>query len=861
MNKKNCPHKNKSFLSLFLNLVLSVLSPTCFLSFMKKIVLFLFLFSSVSAMAFFSSNTQNNCALPLYMMALQSGMLDQQTQTGSSVASQKEAIRKKMTWYAEEAGRYKKAIGDLDDEIDENERRLSNDFGEGGDHVVDQIIDHITGEQSQEYGDENLCSDEEREKMNVYYREDKSSYFAKLSSILDPPPFSFALLHKIAQASLSQMIPSAVAKVVGESCVEGGDDVPYVQNGQNCTCKASNGQVVDCKDPESAAAAQTAADADAAAAKTAADAAAAQTAADADAAQTAADADAAAAQTAADADAAAAKTAADAAAAAAQTAADAAAAAAQTAADAAAAAAQTAADADAAAAQTAADAAAAAAQTAADADAAAAKTAADAAAAAAAKTAADADAAAAQTAADADAVAGKVDDKATLCDHWRRWRECAEDDGEIKKKKLCGSPGDCRYRGGTLPLVDVLKRSGKRDKCINSLDELAELIKKKKKHKADMKEMKDASGIAHDTLRQLNRAEAEGTASTTEATDCGPECRLRKLRELKEIVDPAPSGWDIFGNVVGTLGAAALGYAGVHQANKLRDAQGLGAQPGHALALAYPFIMKGLHGGGLFGGNSSSLACSPTANTTAGNNVFGNPFLAQQIQQQQQMHYMQQQQLMQAYYSSMPNMFNNVGNGINLGIPGGNNMFPQFPNIGAGINMGIPGMGNQFGNNMFPNIGAGINLGIPGMGNNMFPNIGAGINLGFNQQPAACMFNPTPACMMSGMGNMNNGMLGNNGGAAQLQYRQAMLMAHQTQMNNYMQREQAAADLMAEIARLEMQVWNIRNGGNMAGAGVNVNLGGSQSYNNNIGGGGNNTNTNTGTDDDMLDTSKMIRDF
>ena len=192
----------------------------------------------------------------------------------------------------------------------------------------------------------------------------------------------------------------------------------------------------------------------------------------------------------------------------------------------------------------------------------------------------------------------------------------------------------------------------------------------------------------------------------------------------------------------------------------------------------------------------------------------------------------------------MPGMggqFPNIGAGINFGIPGMGNMIPGMPGANLPpycmmmmVHPPPPGCGGGMGGGMFPNIGAGINFGIPGMGG-----------------------------MMPGMG----GMMGAGNMQAYMQYRQAMMAAHQTYMNNYMQREQAVGDLMSQIAQLEMQIWNIRNGGSMGGN-INVNLGGGGNTTGtgtgNVGGGGNtntNTNTGTGTGGDMLDTTKMIRDF
>ena len=866
MNKKNCPNKNKPFLFLFLNLASTVLQRACFLSFIKKVVISYFLFLSFSAAGFVSPGINPHCALPLYMAALQSGMLQGQAR-GSSVDAQREKLRTKMAWYAEQRDGYEKAIKKLRKPIDQAKKALSDHFGPGGDHVVDQIVDHIEREQSQEDGDENRCDDDERRAMDItYYFGDKSFYFAKLSSVV-PPPFSFSLLHKIAQTSLSQIIPAANASgggsgasVVASDCNTSGSCPSNHQccpRGQcasstsNCrTCSSNDhcgqkGYVClngtcsvsddDDDDDDETKRGDGAGDGDGSSTGGGAQSKRCGTA-------TCSNAD----MVCCSAnpnqcypsgtncnqlDGGQSKRCGTA----------------------------TCSNADMVCCSANPNQCYPSGTNCNQLDGGQSKRCGTA-------TCSNADMVCCSanpnqcypsgtncnqldggqskrcgtaTCSNADMVCcsanpnqcypsgtncnqldnGNDGDEATSCDHWKRWRKCAEDDGDIDKEKLCGAPKNCHHSNEVIPL----ERKNSKNECIDPLNELEKLIKKKKEFQAEMKEMENAMGIAYGTLKQLNRAEIEGTASTTEATDCGPECRLRRMRELKEIIDPAPSSGQVLGNVIGTLGAAALGYYGIREANKLRDAQGLGAQPGYALGLVYPFIMKGLHGGGLFAGNSSSLACGPTMNTMGGN-VFQQAFLAQQMQYQQRVHYMQQMQLMQAYYSSMPG---GMMPGMGGMMPGMGGMMPgmggMFPNIGAGINLGIPGMGG-----MMPGMGGMM----PGMGG-MFPNIGAGINIGI---PGMGGMMPGMGGMMPGMG----GMMGAGNMQAYIQYQQAMMAYQQTQMTNYMQRMQAVGELRSQIAQLNMQMYNIMYGGNMGGA-VNVGAGGSTTGGTNVGGGGNTT--------------------
>ena len=413
----------------------------------------------------------------------------------------------------------------------------------------------------------------------------------------------------------------------------------------------------------------------------------------------------------------------------------------------------------------------------------------------------------------------------STCKAWKRWGRCAgkgrsgshrRSRGKKSSKKsvseaICKAPQTCALDGGTPLSLDNSYRSRE---CRDALKRLKKYIKDKQKLEKKLEELDE-------DIYKL--AETEG-----EYCD---DCMERRLTKLKEIIDPAPKWYETLGNVLGTVGAAALGYYGIKEANKMRDMQGYSAQPQYALGLAYPFIMKGLYGGGLFG-KTNSMACSPTAfGNQAG--VFGNPFLQQQMMYAQQQHYMQQMYLQQQMYSGgfpggmMPGMggFIVQAGGMfggmqmpGMGMPGMGGFIVQAGGMFGGMQMpgmGMPGMGGfivqaggMFGGMQMPG------MGMPGMG-------------GFIVQAGGMFGGMQMAGMMPGMGGMQmpGGM---QGGQAYIQYQQARLAYMQAQMNNYMQRTQAASHLATEIQRLQMQYYQVMAGtgsGNLvplAGGGGNT---------------------------------------
>ena len=402
------------------------------------------------------------------------------------------------------------------------------------------------------------------------------------------------------------------------------------------------------------------------------------------------------------------------------------------------------------------------------------------------------------------------------CPNWHRWGKCAGKKGAIKKL-LCKNPKKCALSGGT-PLEN---KRGK-NQCLQALEDLQKFIKEIKALEEEQKTLLAEVEDIDETLRAIRTG--------TEADYC-ENCDLKRLEQLKNIIDPAPSAWQTLGNVLGTVGSAALGLYGVRSANKLRDRQGFAAQPGYAVNLAMPFIMKGLYGGGLFG-KSSSLACSPTLNP-GGGNVFGNPFLMQQMMQAQQQQYMQQMYLMRIFQSS--------GQMV-PGLQGG----MMVPGLQGGMmgNMMVPGFqGGMMGNMMAPGFQGNIMGSLPGFQGNIVAGwMISSMTPSFQGGMMGNMMVPGFQGGMMGPGGMMGQMMG-GGMQSYFQYQQAMMAWRQAQMADQMQRYQATSGLRMQIQQLQMQMYNILNGGGSYTGGMTTTTttGG--------GGGGGRTNTSGGTTD------------
>ena len=392
------------------------------------------------------------------------------------------------------------------------------------------------------------------------------------------------------------------------------------------------------------------------------------------------------------------------------------------------------------------------------------------------------------------------DDEDEECTAWKQWGKCTKPRKKgIVEEKICNKPKSgrkgCRYEDGQ-PL-NYARKGGR--ECKQALKDLKTLIKEIKKLEEEKNTLLAEVTDIDKTLRAIRTG--------TEADSC-TNCDLKRLEKLKNIIDPAPTAWQTLGNVLGTVGTAALGLYGVRSANKLRDRQGFAAQPGYAVNLAMPFIMKGLYGGGFFG-SSSSLACSPTLNQ-GGGNVFGNPFLMQQMMQAQQQQYMQQMYLMRIFQSSGQMVPGFQGGMMVPGFQGG-----QMGNMMG--NMMVPGwqggqMGNMMGNMMVPGFQGNIMGSLPGFQGN--------IVAGWMISTMAPSFQGGQMGNM--MGNMmvpgwqGGGMMGQMmGGGMQsyFQYQQAMMAWRQARMADQMQRYQATSGLRMQIQQLQMQMYNILNGG------------------------------------------------
>ena len=414
---------------------------------------------------------------------------------------------------------------------------------------------------------------------------------------------------------------------------------------------------------------------------------------------------------------------------------------------------------------------------------------------------------------------------ATSCDFWKIWSKCAKNrNGRVDADDICTNIGQCVDPAG-LTTTLRLTISGSKRKCEDSFRNMSYYIR-----------------IIRNIDRQIEELDERYYSSIlnshTEADHC-IDCDIERIRKIREAINPPPSGWQVLGNILGTVGSAALGYYGIREANKLRDRQGFAAQPGYALGLAYPFIMKGLYGGGLLGG-SKSMLCSPTMGGF-GSTMFGNPFLMQQMMQMQQASSMQQMFLMQQFYSSMPmmgGMMPMMGGGMMPMMGGmmmpmmGGGMMPMMggmmmPMMGGGMMpmMGggmMPMMGGgmmpMMGGGMMPMMGGGMMPMMGGMmmsmmGGGMMPMMGGGMMpmMGGGMMP---MMGGGMMPMMGGMMPMMGGMMMAGGGMqAYLAYQQSMLAYQQAQIASFMQKQQAVGSLYSEISRLQMQIQAIMYGG------------------------------------------------
>ena len=448
------------------------------------------------------------------------------------------------------------------------------------------------------------------------------------------------------------------------------------------------------------------------------------------------------------------------------------------------------------------------------------------------------------------------------CDTWLKWKGCARGsrrDGDSRRRrsrrrsrttinasKICSNAHLClakNYEGKDNPVARLSTESSGSDRdCTTAMKNLAKFINKKE-------QLEDAIRKISDNLFDL---ETEYQIKT-EAGDYCEGCE--RLEKIRDIINPRPSGWQILGGTLTALAGAAAGYFGMKHANDMRDRQGFGAQPGWALGLAYPFIQAGLYGSGLFG-NPNSLACSPTMGGMGGmfGNIFGTPMWAMQQFQMMNM-------LGGGMFGGMPGMMGGMFGGMFGGMPGMmggmfGGMFGGMPGMmggmfGGGMFGGMPGMGGMFFQQMqqfqmmrmFSMGGMQMMGAMPGMMRyaddgsmqmHGYADDGGYVQVWVGMQMMGAMPGNMMGMQMMGampgmmgmqmMGAMPGNMMGmqmmgampgNMMGQwqAQMSQQQAWMAFQQQQMQNWMQRQQAASTLYQEIYRLQGQIQSILTSG------------------------------------------------
>ena len=456
------------------------------------------------------------------------------------------------------------------------------------------------------------------------------------------------------------------------------------------------------------------------------------------------------------------------------------------------------------------------------------------------------------------------------CNVWKRWMNCVDRHDSVDSR-LCSNPGRCRYRrhlndegehkcknnkpdpDNTVVFknglcknpqdeeiyegphtcteknpkpetgnpykysIDKLspsrnrRGSGRRGLITrsssgeDSVDDCEKWINDRKKDRDKMDKLEKE--LLHlNELLELSKDDPDTFAE--QLTEAQPDCINCRVKAVKELFKPSP--WQLIGRALSAAAGVGLGVYAIRDSNRIRDRQGFAAQPGLGLNLAYPFIMDGLYGGGLFG----SLGCSPTMASHYGSvfNQWGN-FGFPGFGNFGNFGF--------PSFGNFPgNMFGLQGNfpGMgNFGFPGLGNMFGLQGNLPGMGNFGFPGFGNMFGlQGNFPGMG---NFGFPGMGNLGFPGMG---NFGFQG---------------GGFGQMQ----------AMMDYQKAMMSFRQAQMNNWMQKQQSVQSLMSEMYRLQMQIQEIMYGGSGGfGSGFDSGFGGGGSEGGGSDGSGNERDSGSG---------------
>ncbi len=372
------------------------------------------------------------------------------------------------------------------------------------------------------------------------------------------------------------------------------------------------------------------------------------------------------------------------------------------------------------------------------------------------------------------AVAAAADEETSDCKTWKKWRGCAAVNKRGKiSKDFCNNPNKCffksngRHQNGTQ-LTQVAKY---KNECKKGFEELQKQLNERKELQAQVERLREKFSDIQKERRDRFLASLDGDSSTEAGATCF-ECQKNRIRELKEIIDPSPTGWEILGKTLQVAGGAAIGYYGIKGANKLRDRQGFEASTTPYLGLAYPFIADGLYGNGLFGRSSSALACSPTHSSLSANGIFNRPS------------WLLQQQF--ANNNLNPFGVQGLNTGLNpFGIQGLNTGFNTGFNTGLNNPFGIQGLNTGF------NTGLNNPFGIQGLN--------TGFNTGLN----------SPFGINPGINSGNFAF-----GQQQIQQQQAALLRfRQAQIANWQFKQQAISTLMAEIQRLNLQIQQIAHGG------------------------------------------------
>ncbi|MDE0118424.1 MAG: hypothetical protein OXM55_00250, partial [Bdellovibrionales bacterium] len=170
-----------------------------------SIFCFLFsLFFSFSSPAFFSSQVQANCALPLYLQALQGGRHAQVSKTAQLRAKKTQIIKPELERIQKEIEEKQEVI---DQALDAIAKRIGDydEEDEARGYIADQIKEYIENDWKRTDAKETYCGDDDY----AYYPDSTSPVF-----------FSLTFLQSITKKSFYTLVPLAE----GESAV-GGDSV------------------------------------------------------------------------------------------------------------------------------------------------------------------------------------------------------------------------------------------------------------------------------------------------------------------------------------------------------------------------------------------------------------------------------------------------------------------------------------------------------------------------------------------------------------------------------------------------------------------------------------------------------------